>query len=162
MSTTVRPHVLTPTVRPPIGLPEPGLTTTLVTPPDSASSKPTSYGSMPSSARKRAPFGSVISLVSLPDQPSPSSCTPRWACASMKPGSTHPPAASTISASAGTSTSAPTAAIVARYSSTVPPSIGSPSTGTTYPFVIAIVIVRYANEPSTRTPHEPLHDSPGS
>jgi hypothetical protein len=73
ISSAVRPHDFTATVWPPIGLPEPGLTTTVVTPPASASRKPSSAGLMPSSARRRAPLGSVISLTSTPAQPSPSS-----------------------------------------------------------------------------------------
>ncbi len=52
-------------------------------------SKPTSAGLIASSARMRAPFGSVISFVSLPAQPAPSSSMPTCACASMKPGSTQ-------------------------------------------------------------------------
>ena len=56
-----------------------------------------------------------------------------WPCASTKPGSTQVPDASTISASSGMSTSAsgPTATIRPSSISTVPPSMGSPSTGTT-------------------------------
>ena len=40
ISSTIRPHVFTATVWPPIGLPEPGLITTEVMPPASASEKP--------------------------------------------------------------------------------------------------------------------------
>ncbi len=85
----MRPHVFSATDCPPIGLPDPGFTTAVVTPPDSASRKPSSAGLIASRARMRAPFGSVISLVSWPAQPSASSWTPRCACASTKPGSTH-------------------------------------------------------------------------
>ena len=58
------------TVRPPIGLPEPGLTLAVVIPPASASSNPMSAGLMASNARTDAVTGSVSSLVSLPAQPS--------------------------------------------------------------------------------------------
>ena len=137
ISSTIRPQVLIATVWPPIGLPLPGLTTHEVTPPASASAKPRSAGLIASSARSRAPTGWVISLTSSPAQPSPSSHTPRCACASMKPGSTHLPVASTTSTPLPTRTFEPTAAILPSVTSTVAFSIGSPSTGTTYPPTIA-------------------------
>ena len=66
-SSTVRPpHVLSATDCPPIGLPDPGLTTTDVTPPLSASRKPSSSMLMASMARTAAALGVVISLVSFP------------------------------------------------------------------------------------------------
>ncbi len=137
ISSTIRPQDLIATVCPPIGLPEPGLTTTEVTPPDSASRKPSSAGLIASRARKRAPTGSVISLVSWPAQPLPSSCTPTWPCASTKPGSTHWPAASITSAFLLILILLPISAITPSRIRTVPPSIGSPTTGTTRPPTIA-------------------------
>ena len=57
----------------------------------------------------------------------------------MKPGSTHFPAASTTATPGGTSKPGPsTAAIFPSRSRTVPPSIGSPSIGTTRPPTIAV------------------------
>ena len=130
------------TVWPPIGLAEPGLTLTASTPPMMASRKPWSAGLIASSARTCAAFGSVRSLVSWPAQPSASSATPAWACASMKPGSTHFPVASTISVPEGAVKPGPsTAAIFPSRSRTVPPSIGSPSTGTTRPPTIAVPLL---------------------
>src|SRR6516164_8819523 len=59
----------------------------------------------------------------------------------MKPGSTHLPAASMTSVPGGGSKSAPaTAAILPSASRTVPPSMGSPSMGTTRPPVIAMLL----------------------
>src|SRR5580693_5832845 len=58
----------------------------------------------------------------------------------MKPGSTHRPAASRRSTPGGGFRSGPpTAAIRPSMTSTVPPSMGSPSTGTTYPPAIAML-----------------------
>src|SRR5438045_2601562 len=140
ISSTVRPQHLIATVWPPIGLAEPGLTLTASTPPPMASLRPRSAGLIPSTARSCGETGSVRSLVSWPAQPSDSSARPAWACASMKPGSTHLPVTSTISAPAGTVNPGPsTAAIFPSRSRTVPPSTGSPSIGTTWPPVIAIV-----------------------
>ncbi|CPU63116.1 Uncharacterised protein [Mycobacteroides abscessus] len=131
-SSTVRPpHVLIATVCPPMGLPEPGFTTALVTPPTSASRKPSSSTLIASIARSAAPFGSVISFVSLPAQPSASSMTPMWACASTKPGSTQRPRASRVGTPSGTTTSAPTAVMTPSSTRTVPFSMGSDATGTT-------------------------------
>src|SRR5580692_10439573 len=60
----------------------------------------------------------------------------------MKPGRTHLPAASTTSEPAGTAKPGPsTAAIFPSRSRTVPPSIGSPSIGTTRPPVMAMSLV---------------------
>ncbi|MFC5040911.1 hypothetical protein [Ornithinimicrobium kibberense] len=89
---------------------------------------------MPSIARAAAMTGSVISLVSCPAQPSPSSHTPRWTCASTRPGTSQPPEASTTSASPGTVTSSrvPTASIRPSRSSTTPSGTGSEATGTTW------------------------------
>src|SRR5580700_9022290 len=57
----------------------------------------------------------------------------------MKPGSTHLPAASTTSVPAGGVKPGPsTAAIFPSRSRTVPPSMGSPSIGTTRPPTIAV------------------------
>src|SRR5260221_4704755 len=59
----------------------------------------------------------------------------------MKPGSTHLPAASTTSALSGTAKPGPsTATIFPASSRTVPPSMGSPSTGTTRAPTIALLI----------------------
>src|SRR5579862_6756008 len=130
-------------VWPPIGLADPGLTLTASTPPAMASRKPSSAGLIASSARTWAVFGLVRSLVSWPAQPCASSCTPAWACASMKPGSTHSPVASTTVTPDGTANPGPsTAAIFPSRSRTVPPSIGSPSTGTTRPPTIAVSVTR--------------------
>src|SRR5215211_6212056 len=93
---------------PPMGLPDPGLTFTVRTPPATASAKPRSAGLMASRARTWGVTGSVISLVSCPAHPSASSCTPRWVWASTRPGSTTLPAAPTHSAPSGTGTSRPT------------------------------------------------------
>ena len=123
-----------------MGLPEPGLTFTAVIPPMIASSKPTSAGLIASIARAAAITGSVISLVSSPAQPSPSSATPRCTWASTKPGSSQPPAASWISASAGISSSGPRAAMRPSSTRTVP-SKGSPSIGTTWAWVMAVIVM---------------------
>lgn len=133
-SSTVRPpQVLIATVRPPIGFPDPGFTTAEVTPPTSASRKPSSSMAIASIARSAEPFGSVISLTSSPAQPSPSSRTPMWACASTNPGSTHWPVASTTGTPSGTATSAvgPTAVMMPFSISTVPSWMGGAATGTT-------------------------------
>ncbi len=141
MSSTVSPQQRTATVWPPIGLPEPGVMPAASTPPASASRNPSSAGLIASSTRTWAWTGPVSSLVSWPAQPSPSSRAPRWVCASMKPGSTHLPVASTRAASAGGVKSGPaTAVIFPSVIRTVPPSIGSPSTGTTKPPVIAMLL----------------------
>src|ERR1022692_4704650 len=137
ISSTVRPQHLSATVWPPMGFPEPGLTLTASTPPVIASRKPRSAGLIASSARTCAVTGSVISLVSWPAHPSPSSCTPRCPCASMNPGSTQEPAASMTRTPGGTATSLPTATILPSCTSTVPPSTGSPVIGTTRPPTIA-------------------------
>ena len=129
ISSTTRPHVLTAAVRPPIGFAEPGLTTALVTPPRSASLKPTSAGLIASSARSFAPSTTVLSFVSSPDQPSPSSWTPRWPWASTSPGvSTIPDPSTTVrEPSCGTATSAavPTCAIRPSRTSSTPSSRGA-------------------------------------
>src|SRR5262249_52384357 len=141
MSPPVRPQQGMAPVGPPIGLPEPGLTFTASTPPAIASRKPSSAGLIASMIRTWACTGPVSSLVSEPAQPSPSSYAPRWVCASMKPGSTHFPAASTVSASGGGRYPGPaTAAIWPSASSTVPFSMGSVSMGTTRPPVIAMLL----------------------
>ena len=107
-----------------------------------------SAGLIASSARTWAVTGSVRSLVSWPAQPSASSDTPTWACASMKPGSTHLPVASTTATSAGTVKPGPsTAAILPSRSRTIPPSIGSPSTGTTRPPTIAVPVLVSVTRP---------------
>ncbi len=131
ISSSIRPQDLTATVWPPIGLPEPGLITNEVTPPANASENPWSAGLIASSALIRAPTGLVSSLVSLPSQPMPSSCTPTWACDSTKPGSTQLPVASITSIPSGTSRPAPIALIRPSVTITVPPAMGSPVTGTT-------------------------------
>ena len=87
--------------------------------------------------------GSVISLVSWPDQPSPSPQTPTWVWASTKPGSTQPPSASTTSAPRGTLAFFPTAEMRPPVTTTVP-SYGSPSMGTTWALVIASVLLSLA------------------
>src|SRR5699024_9627630 len=79
----------------------------------------------------------VVSLTSRPSHPSPSSCTPRWAWDSTKPGSTHFPLASWTATPSGMVMSRPRAAMTPSRTSTVPPSITSPSTGTTRPPVMA-------------------------
>ena len=126
----MRPWVCTATVSPPIGLPDPGLTLTVVMPPDSASAKARSAGLIASRARTPAVTGSVSSLVSLPAQPSASSCSPTWVCASMNPGSSHWPAASITVAPAGTVIFEPSATILPSLTRTIPWN-GSPSMGTT-------------------------------
>src|SRR5579859_6432490 len=144
-------------VWPPIGLAEPGLTLTASTPPPMASRNPSSAGLIASSARTCAVFGLVRSLVSWPAQPCASSCTPAWACASMKPGSTHFPVASTTATPDGTANPGPsTAAIFPSRSRTVPPSIGSPSTGTTRPPTIAVSVTRPILGPANPAGPRPL------
>jgi hypothetical protein len=122
MRSTMRPCVRSTVACPPIGLPDPGLTPTVVTPPASATSKPSSNGSIASIVRTAAWFGPVISFVSLAAAPSPSGCTPRCTCASMRPGVTVAPCRSTTSAPSGTSTSASAAAIRPSSPTTIVPS----------------------------------------
>src|SRR5829696_6977511 len=101
---------------------------------------------MASRARTCAVTGSVISLVSWPDQPSPSPQTPTCVCASTKPGSTQPPSASTTSAPRGGLALVPTAVMRPALTTTVP-SYGSPSIGTTWALVIASVLLSLATGP---------------
>ncbi len=124
------------TASPPMGLPEPGFTLTVVMPPASASSKPGSKGSTASMARTAAMTGSVISFTSLVEATSPSGSMPRCTCASIRPGSSHWPCASSTSAPSGTCREAPRARIRPPSTSTVP-SNGSPSTGTMWALVMA-------------------------
>ena len=72
--------------RPPTTFALPGSTTAVVTPCAAVSSSPSSSGLIPSSARTWGVTGSVLSLVSLPSQPTPSSWTPRCVWASSIPG----------------------------------------------------------------------------
>src|SRR5699024_4485395 len=118
-----------------------------------ASSNPTSTGLIASIARAAAITGSVISLVSSPAQPSPSSATPRCTWASTNPGSSQPPAASTTSAPSGISSSGPSAARRPSRTRTVP-SKGSPSIGTTWALVIAgrVMPGRSAGRPAESNP----------
>src|SRR5699024_447417 len=141
MSSTTRPWVRIATVRPPIGFPEPGLTFTAVTPPMTASSKPTSVALTASIARTAAITGSVISLVSSPAQPSPSSATPRCTWASMNPGSSQFPPASTMRAPSGATTSGPSSMIVPSSTTTVPSKAGE-EMGRTWALVIARTVMR--------------------
>src|ERR1022692_735160 len=165
ISSTVRPQHLSATVWPPIGLPEPGLTLTASTPPLIASLKPRSAGLIASMARTFAVTGSVISLVSCPAQPCASSCTPTCPCASMNPGSTQAPAASMTRAAAGTGTSAPIATILPSATRTVPPSICSPTMGTTRPPTIATDLSDIRSPPHQRRidpPRSVTRNLPGS
>ena len=136
ISSMYRPCVCMATASPPMGFPEPGFTLTAVIPPASASSKPGSKGSTASMARTPAMTGSVISLTSLVEPSSPSGSMPTCTCASMKPGSSHWPWASSTSAPSGIWIDAPNPRIFPPSTSTVP-SNGAPSTGTTWAFVMA-------------------------
>src|SRR5512132_3998154 len=142
ISSTVRPALRTAAAWPPMGLPDPGLTFTVSTPPATASAKARSAGLMASRALTCGVTGSVISLVSCPAHPSASSCTPRWVWASTRPGSTTLPVASTRSAASGTRRSRPTASIRPSEMRTTPAARGGPATGTTRPPTIANIPLR--------------------
>ncbi len=66
----------------------------------------------------------------------------------MKPGSTHFPLASTTTTSEGTVKPGPSMAVIfPSRNRTVPPSIGSPSTGTTRPPTIAVSLLVSVTRP---------------
>ena len=102
---------MTVTPRPPIRLALPGRICRLVTPPASAAWKPGSCGQIECSAQTCAVTGAVASLPSLCALMPGLGYTPRCEWMSMMPGVIHLPVASTRSASAGASRSAPTATI---------------------------------------------------
>lgn len=129
-STVVAPQVFMGTASPPIGLPLPGLTITVVTPPEMASSNPMSWMSMASIARTPAVFGRVVSLVSVPATPFASSWMPMCTCASTRPAVTQRPSASMISRSLG-GRSEPTDSMTPSRITTVPDCSSSPGCGTT-------------------------------
>src|SRR5688500_4682261 len=99
------------TPRPPTRLAEPGSTCSAVTPPASAAAKPGSCGQTECSAQTLAVTGAVASLPSLCEDVPGLGYTPRCECTSIRPGVTHLPVPSRVTAPAGATSPWPTATI---------------------------------------------------